>query len=536
MPDNEKSLSAFTPLVMTLVASVAVALLWFGLREDQHARVESIVASASYADRAELARQLMTQLRALDRVRRFWTEYGLTPVEEWEADAMIEIDHFEGLEALAWAERSGPRFFSTGPQIALDNVPNDEEWEVVQSSLEQAYGVSMDAVVGPQLDSEGDVQMRLYLPSLDPGRDAVLVAIINVTDQVAAIMTDEPPRYDIRVTCCEDLEIFRIGEFDADVPEQWKHGGLIEPLDGHLWRVQHQPNPSLASDFRPWALNFVLITGLALALAVGAIAYYSRRADDRARAARLAENEVRALNAELEERVRQRTQNLDDALTDLNTINLSVAHDVRTPLHAAGLMVDSLALYTEGDAHLSERVDRIRLCLGQIDTMLDRLLALSQVSSFDTEPEQVDLETLARQVALEVAENGDSSITIGDIPSAYMDPTMAHILLSNLVSNAVRHGGGDSRTRIEIGSRRDGTEVTYFVRDHGAGIDPDKFDELFAPGQRSRVARHSGDGLGLGLAIVARIIARHEGSIWVEETDGGGATFCFRIPAESKNT
>jgi signal transduction histidine kinase len=104
---------------------------------------------------------------------------------------------------------------------------------------------------------------------------------------------------------------------------------------------------------------------------------------------------------------------------------------------------------------------------------------------------------------------------------------MAHILLTNLISNAIRHAGSSGLAVIEIGARED-PELTYYIRDHGPGIDPQIRVGMFEP--RLRGESGTEHGLGLGLAIAARIIARHGGSIWVEDTDGGGATFCFRIP------
>lgn len=515
---------------MMLLAAAAVVMLWTALRKDQESRVADIIDAVSYAARSEMAGRIIAQFRTFDQVSAFWWEHALMPVDQWRADASIEIDHFPGVDVIAWNELSGPRFFSSGANVALDHVPSDEEWEMIQESLAEASTADDWTVIGPVIDGDGHAILQLHMPVRDEGRQAVMIAIIDLTEQVAALLADESPGYDILVTCCDGIEIFRTGEFNAAIPASWIKGGLIQPVDGVLWQVQHQPSVELASDFRPQALNFVLLVGLALALAIGAIAYHSRRADDRAHAARIAEQQVRALNEQLEQKVEQRTAALNEALGDLNTISLSVAHDVRSPLNAAGLTIESVLAGNGHDSKLAEQLNRVKSGLHQINSILERLLALSSVSSFTTNCQDLDLGDLAHQVGRELISDGEARLTIEAMPPAHMDPTMAHILLTNLISNALRHPAPGQKPDIEIGARADGDSTIYFVRDHGAGIDPSFRTELFKPIQRLKSERTAGAGLGLGLAIAARVVARHGGAIWAEETGGGGATVSFRLP------
>ncbi len=517
-----KSLVAL-PVVMTLLAAAAVTLLWAALRNDQEARVATIVEATSYAARSEMARQLLVQFRAIDRVSAYWSEFARMPVEQWRADALIEIDHFDGLEVIAWVEMDGPRFFSNGPTLALDHVPTDEEWERIQSIVADATAVDRALTADLAADEDGHAVNSLYRPSREGRRTAVLIAIIDITSQVESILDDESPGYDIAVTCCDGIELYRTGDFTADIPEMWVSGGLIEPMAGLLWRVDLQPSQELATGFRSWSLNTVLIVGLALALAIGAIAYHSRRADERARAAGFAEMRVRSLNEQLEQRVAQRTEDLNNALADLNTINLSVAHDIRNPLNTVGLSLEGLK--ANGTADSSTALARMQSGLDHIAAIVERLLALSRVSAFVAERDWLDMESVSREVAGEFALGDRVEIRVNAMPSAYADETMVRILLTNQISNALRFA---NERGIEIGSREESGTV-YFVRDFGAGLEPGVAGDLFKP---SRKPRDNGDGsgLGLGLSIVARAAARHGGSVWAEDTPGGGATFCFRLP------
>jgi signal transduction histidine kinase len=515
------------PLLITLVAGTATILLWSALRQDQETRVANIVEAVSYAARSEMARQLIVQFRAFYGVRDYWARYALVPAEQWHADATIELDHFEGLDAIAWSERDGPRFFSSGPKIALGHSPSGEEWRVIQNWIDEAQEAGADTVAGPTIDDDGHAILRVYLPVHTTDRSGVLIAVIDIHDQIAAILEDESPGYDIRVSCCSDVELYNIGDFDADVPDEWKHGGLIEPMPDLLWQVDHQPSVELAATYRTWAIDTVLAVGLALSLAIGAITYHSRRADNRAAAARKAERELRVLNEQLEGRVESRTHALDQALSDLNTVNLSVAHDIRTPLNTANLTIESLYQPGQSDSE-KKKVRRLEHSLDQISAILDRLLALSRVSAFAPKFSEINMQAMAERVVGELETNGfRSNIRVSSMPPAQADATMMHILLTNLIGNAVKHAGAGP---IEIGSRQEDGSTVYFVRDHGPGLDPDEAEDLFTPQGESR----SGEsGLGLGLAIAGRAVSRHGGRIWAEPSDGGGATFCFSLAQPS---
>ena len=120
-------------------------------------------------------------------------------------------------------------------------------------------------------------------------------------------------------------------------------------------------------------------------------------------------------------------------------------------------------------------------------------------------------------------------MSIGPLPPATADRVITHILLSNLIANAARHGRGGYGLKIEIGSRD--TEEggpAYFVRDHGPGLDPALAEQLFRP-LADRPGGPGKPGLGLGLAIAARAVERHGGRIWVESTPGQGTTFLFTL-------
>jgi signal transduction histidine kinase len=387
-------------------------------------------------------------------------------------------------------------------------------------------------MIGPERDADDHSIYALYIPARREGREGALIALIDAHEQLEALLLDEALGYQLRVSCCRDKELYRRGTADARVPDAWVREGWIEPSPATLWRVQHQPTAALAADFRTWAVDATLIVGLAMALLIGAVVYEGKKARMRAVAASEAERRVRALNRELETRVEMRTRDLNEVLADLNTINLSVSHDLRSPLNAANLLTYGLRQQNAHDEKTAACLDKITANIKRMAGIMDRLLGFSRVSSFEYRIEQVDMRGLAGQVVHEQASEPGSQaqITIGDLPPADADRTMIHILFTNLLGNALNHAKNGGVQKIEIGFEERDREGVYFVADNGPGFDEGKADELFKPAHRLRESSEKG-GLGLGLAISARIVERHGGRIWAESGANEGARFLFTLHA-----
>jgi signal transduction histidine kinase len=399
------------------------------------------------------------------------------------------------------------------------------EWAPIATLVAEAYAATTETTHGPFIEPDGHAIFHHYLPVTRGMRRGALVAIIDANDLLEALLIDEAPGYEIRVTCCDGIELYRRGTADAALPTPWREG-RISPARGILWSVAHRPSPMLADDLENVAVDLVLIAGLALALVLGGLVFQTQRAAERAAAASAAEQRVRKLNRELEDRVVTRTKKLNDALTDFNTINLSVAHDLRSPLNAVSLLAGQVRQGNQHDTVAAGRCDKITANVERMAGITDRLLGYSRASSFDSQLEDVDMRAMAEQVVREQS-IAPETVSIGALPHARADGLIIHILLSNLVGNAAKHGQSDQGPRIEIGSRAiaDGG-IAYFVRDDGPGIEKELADRLFKP---MTERRKNGEGLGLGLAISARAVERHHGRIWVESEPGNGATFLFTL-------
>ncbi|WP_300653597.1 PAS domain-containing protein [Hydrogenophaga sp.] len=243
-----------------------------------------------------------------------------------------------------------------------------------------------------------------------------------------------------------------------------------------------------------------------------------------------AQEQIHALNASLEQRVQARTAELERTMRDMEAISYSIAHDLRAPLRSVNGFAQVIAeeegeRLSESGRQMFERIARSSRNMGQMITDMLELLRVVQVE-LDARP--VCMADLAGAVADSLAPQvPEARIDVGELPDALGDATLLRQVLSNLLDNALKYSRHQSEPMVVVGF--DAEAGAYFVRDNGMGFDMARAQKLFGLFQRL----HAGTdvpGMGVGLAIVARIIERHGGSIWAESAPGQGACFWFRVP------
>ena len=252
------------------------------------------------------------------------------------------------------------------------------------------------------------------------------------------------------------------------------------------------------------------------------------------------EEGIRALNAELEQRVVARTGALEAANRELEAFSYSVSHDLRAPLRSidafSRILLDehSAALDAEGERVLGVVIRNVK----QMGVLIDDLLAFSRVARAALERRPIDMQRLAQGVAEELqAAYPDRQVAfdVGPLAEVPGDQALLRQVWLNLLGNAVKFTRPVQHAAVEVRSERRGGECRYTVRDNGVGFDPAYADKLFAPFQRLHTVSEF-EGTGVGLAIVARIVQRHGGRVWAESAPGSGAMFGFSIPIKLEAT
>ncbi|MGO9014472.1 MAG: ATP-binding protein [Dissulfurispiraceae bacterium] len=247
-----------------------------------------------------------------------------------------------------------------------------------------------------------------------------------------------------------------------------------------------------------------------------------------------AEEALRIINEELEQRIAARTADLEAANKELESFSYSVSHDLRAPLrHMLGfmkLLQQKLGYCT--DVETSHYMDAISAASKKMGMLIDDLLAFSRISRVEIRKEKVSFNALVRAAVGDIQHEAAGRYIIWDIdelPEVYGDQSMLGLVLANIISNAVKYTSTCPRAEIRIGYKEDDDEFIFFVKDNGVGFDMKYVNKLFGVFQRL----HSQDefkGTGIGLANVQRIITRHDGRVWAEGAVGQGAAFYFTLP------
>lgn len=231
----------------------------------------------------------------------------------------------------------------------------------------------------------------------------------------------------------------------------------------------------------------------------------------------------------------ERTTQLEAVNRELESFSYSVSHDLRAPLrHIDGF---SHALQEECGSVLSEEcrgfLGRIRTASGRMWQLIDAMLQLAHLSRKALSREKIDVSSLAAEIVAELRTADPERAVTVDIAeglAAKGDGALLRALLENLISNAWKYTAKRREARIEIGAMDDGGAKVYFVRDNGAGFDPQYAKKLFVPFQRLHSDREF-EGVGIGLATVKRIVNRHGGRVWADSRPEAGATFFFTLGA-----
>lgn len=246
-----------------------------------------------------------------------------------------------------------------------------------------------------------------------------------------------------------------------------------------------------------------------------------------------AELEVKHLTETLEQRIKQRTHDLEQVNMELEAFSYSVSHDLRSPLRLISgyaKMVESN--YTDClDAEGRQLLGKIIAETRKMGELMDNLMKLSMVGKKSLDKDEVNMQAITEAAYNEVVSSlaTTARVHIAPLESVNGDGKLLKHVMFNLLSNAVKYTGKKSDAIVEVGSEKKDGHIVYYVKDNGDGFENDRVAQLFKPFSR---LHNEGEfeGTGIGLSIVDRIVKRHGGEVWAHGSKGNGASFFFSLP------
>lgn len=244
------------------------------------------------------------------------------------------------------------------------------------------------------------------------------------------------------------------------------------------------------------------------------------------------ENQLRILNEELEQRVLERTEKLENANRELEAFSYSVSHDLRAPLRAvvgfSNILLDDHADQLNDDGkRMLKVIESNTLRMGGL---IDDLIGFARIGKLALALQPIDMRRIVDEVLRDfrTEEAEHIAVSVGELPVGYADPRLIKQVWHNLIANALKYSATREKPRIEITGQLKGAEVVYKVGDNGVGFEMEYYDKLFGVFQRLH-SNPEFEGTGIGLALVKRILEKHDGRIWAEGIPDQGASFYFTL-------
>jgi len=239
-------------------------------------------------------------------------------------------------------------------------------------------------------------------------------------------------------------------------------------------------------------------------------------------------------NQTLEQRVKDRTIELETVNKQLDAFSYSISHDLRAPIRSINSYIN--ILLEDYDSQLDTEAKRLIHVVIQnsqkMGTLIDDLLAFAKLGRKDLIKVSLPMKTIVKEIwedAFQLEQNRDIQFILHELPDASAEKATIRQVWVNLISNALKYSRKKEKTIVEISWEENVQEIIYSIQDNGIGFSMDYYDKLFGVFQRLHSAQDF-EGTGVGLAIVERIIEKHGGKIWAKSTPNVGSTFYFSLP------
>ena len=514
------------PLLAGLLVAALAFLFFHAITTQQEAQIRSSVEATAYQIRAEIRSEIEERTNALAALAREWENKIIRWRGAWESDARLVLSRSPGMSSIEWIKRDGDIGWTypkdaeqtplTLPSRGADETPA-KTWAEAVSFSDGTRGFRLAAALGNASDPKG-----------------WLCGVFRAPELLEALSTALPANYAVR------LRAGKTTIYDGrprGAARQWARTLPVQKALSLSLTVQ--PSADWLAIQRSFLPQVVLAGGLVLAgLLVWAIraaqlsSARARRLDVEVEAHRQAEEQVRALNTQLGDRVVERTTALERTNRELERYASFLSHELRQPVSAQALWAELLdsqygeSLDPQGREYLSE----IRRSVKRMDDLITGQIALSETSSTVFDLELVDMASVIREITSDlksVLEDAGATVHADDLPSVRGDSRQLYQLVRNLIDNSIKYRRPEAPPELRFSSQRDGDWLEILYEDNGRGFAPEDAEKVF--GVYERVGSRE-EGSGLGMALCRRIMERHGGTITAEGRPGHGASFRMRFP------
>jgi signal transduction histidine kinase len=534
------------PLLVGFSSTVATLLFTQALSQHQDRQLHLMIDAGASRLQAEMRGRFEERMEALELLASVWGGRFFPSREAWESDADLIMSQSPGVEAIEWIE-SGGEVKWVHPTGSAPGTPDPRSLEaqsgssnaIVLGSLPRAGKRSGLLIMAPLRASDAD---RGWLSGIVGDRDGWLAGVFDTQQLLSDLVAPLSSSYAIRIA--SEGKLFFESEGSAwDAESRWTEQRVLELPGGMRLTTWAQPSAELLDARRsllvPVLLGGGLFVSVLLALALG-LANISR-----ARATRLegeigerlrAEEEVRRLNEDLEERVRQRTLELSRSNEDLRQFAAFLSHELRQPVATQDVWVELLetqcsdGLDDSGRRYLAE----IRSVSNQIAEAIDAQLTLFSTTGTPLHLERVALGPLVEGLLAEMKERLEShhaEVRVGELPVLRADARLLRQFFRNLLDNALKYRRRDVPLVVQLypGQATPDASATLsiVVEDNGQGFPQVDAERILEAGGRVDAER---EGSGLGLTVCSRIAERHGGELRAEGRPGSGARFRLLLP------
>ena len=530
---------ALAGIVVVLGMALSV-VVWFRAENQRQVETTTMLDALNDRSTSEIEWSMRREFEGLTSFAQIWRVHDPDSSETWPAEAGILLEHFPAIRWIAWVSADTTVLASVGRKGPAS----------VDTLLLRQARLQLGAPTNSFVDRWTDAyEFNVTLPlRTGVGKVSALIAEFRFDEDWVARERVITGFCSIRLIADKGESVHLVSLPDSLAPPWMRMRRSLTSPTGTTMQVEWAPSDEFVRQvMTTWPGLFVLVGGL-FSVALGALLISflrqrdfsvalqgtNRQLDARIEDLSSRDREMNQLNNDLSERVQQRTAALTQALRELETLNHSVSHDLRSPI---GAIMNFTALLEEDFGPRLEReerryLERIRSAAARANQLLD---SLSEYMASDAQPKRsdlLDMTTLARVAMTEAqGRDGDEAAVefeLEPLPAALGDSALVHRVFVNLLGNALKYSRGRDPRVVRVTGAAEDHESSFHVTDNGSGFAPGKTDEVFQPFRRL----HDNDieGSGLGLAIVAKLIGGMGGRVWADSDGSTTTTFSFTLP------